>query len=121
MTLSISGTLSTLIDKVLNLRNAIEAQRALGFDMFHPDSRWLWKSTTGTPCLRCAAMVGSIISGDMIPSTLRYYRVLSSTEIHPEYHQTLGWGTPCYCRLILQNGVEVAGGQLRDEMERAII
>lgn len=120
MTLTVSGSLSELRAKTGALINAVERRVADGVDMFHPDTRWLWISTTGKPCPRCSEFVGSILRGDSIPTTLRFHRVLGPGEIHPEYHKTIGWRTPCYCRLILQNGVEVFEKELHIDKERAV-
>ena len=119
MTLVLSGSLEELQMKTAAVIDAIETREASGVDLYHPDTRWLWISTTGLPCPRCAEHVGKTFRGDAIRGFLPFHRILGPGEIHPEYHKVLGWHTPCYCRLILQNGVEVFEQQLHADKERA--
>ena len=107
MSLLISGSLE-------QVKAQIERLHGLEISLFTPAAKWLYFSTTGNFCPRCEPHVGQIMPGSDIPSLFPYYRWISADLIHPENHRAIGWWTPCYCRLELQNRSEVISNELQE-------
>ena len=115
----IRGSIHEVMQRVDRLGLAISLRRMKGVPILHPDGRWRFL-TSASACERCSEYDGHIFEGSEIFSTFPNYRIISDNTIHPEYHEALGWSTPCYCSIELLNLEEIGWATILQDGEEAV-